>query len=111
MTAAELIIAIVLFVISGILMLLGIRSFAERGFVLNNAYIFASEQERKRMNKKPYYRQTAVVFFLLSAIFTIIGSSVVLQNQLIGLLDIPVVAGALIYAVVSSLRIGKEEKK
>ena len=111
MTAAELIIAIVLFALSGVLILLGIRSFAERGFVLNNAYIYASEEERKMMNKKPYYRQTAIVFFLLSAVFIIIGLSVILQNQMIGLLDIPIVAGAVIYAVVSSLRLDKKEKK
>ena len=62
MTTAELIIAIVMFVIAGILILLSIRSFLERGFVLNNAYIYASKKERDSMNKKPYYRQTAIVF-------------------------------------------------
>ena len=111
MTAAELIIAIVMFVIAGILVLLSIRSFSGRGFVLNNAYIYASEEDRKTMNKKPYYRQTGIVFCLLSTVFIIIGLSVMLQNYTIEFLQIPIFAGAIIYTAVSSTRIGKTEKK
>ena len=110
MTTAELVIAIVIFVIAGILILLGIRSFLERGFVLNNAYIYASKKERDSMNKKPYYRQTAIVFCLLSLVFIIIGLSVIFRNSKIELLQIPVIAGAIIYAVVSTIRINKQTK-
>lgn len=111
MTTAEWIMAIVMFVTAGILLLLGIRSFLKRGFVLNNAYIYASKEERQTMNKKPYYRQTAIIFCLLSIVFIIIGCSVILRNYKIELLLIPVITGAIIYAIVSSIRIGKEEKK
>ena len=111
MATAELIIAIVMFAIAGILLFLGVRSFFERGFVLNNAYIYASKEEREKMNKKPYFRQTAIIFCLLSIVFVIIGCSVILRNYMIELLLIPVITGAIIYAIVSSIRIGKEEKK
>lgn len=110
MTTAEWIIAIVVFVIAGILAFLSIRSFLQRGFVLNNAYIYASKEERKTMDKKPYYRQTAIVFCLLSIDFIILGLSVVLHNDKIALLQIPVVAGAIIYAIVSSVMISKKSK-
>ena len=110
MTTAEWIIAIMVFVIAGILAFLSVRSFLQRGFVLNNAYIYASKEERKAMDKKPYYRQTAIVFCLLSVDFILLGLSVVLHNDKIALLQIPVVAGAIIYAIVSSVMISKKSK-
>ena len=109
MTAAELIIGIIMFVLAGILVLLGIRSFSGRGFLLNNAYIYASEEEREKMDKKPYYRQTGIVFCLLSLVFIIIGLSVLLQNYKLELLLIPVVAGTIIYAIVSYVLISKKK--
>ena len=42
MTAGEWIALIAVVVIAGVLLFLGIRSFLERGFLLNNAYIYAS---------------------------------------------------------------------
>ena len=111
MTTAEMIIAVAVFATAGILALLSIRSFLQKGFLLNNAYIYASEEEREAMDKKPYYRQTGVVFCLLSIVFIIVGISVVLQNYKIELLQIPVIAGTVIYAIVSSIRIGKNNKK
>ena len=58
----EIIASIVLFVVAAVLFFLGIRSFFEKGLLLNNAYLYVSKGKRERMNKKPYYRQTAVVF-------------------------------------------------
>lgn len=88
-----------------------IRSFLERGFLLNNAYIYASKEERKAMNKKPYYRQSAIVFFVLSAVFLVIGLSLVLQNDRISLLEIPLIVGVSIYAIASTVWINKSAKK
>ena len=102
MTAVGIVLAIVLFAVAGLLLLLGIRSFMERGFLLNNAYIYATEEERKTMDKKPYYRQSAIVFCILSIVFVVIGLSVLFRNGSIGLFIIPLVVAAIIYAVVSS---------
>ena len=111
MTLTELIIAIMSFAIAGILILLSIRSFLERGSLLNNAYIYATEKERKTMDKKPYYRQSAIVFSLLGAVFIVIGVSVILQNYMIELLEIPLILCIIIYAVISSVKIRKRTKK
>ena len=111
MTTGELVTAILMFVIAGILLLFSIRSFLERGFLLNNAYLYASKEERKKKKKKPYYRQTAIVFCILSAFFIVIGLSLVLQNDKIMLLEIPLILGAVIYAIASAVRISREEKK
>lgn len=41
------------------------RSFKEKGFLFNNAYLYASKEERATMDKKPHYRQSAVVFLMI----------------------------------------------
>ena len=104
MNTAELIVAIIAFSFAAIMAIISVRSFKEKGFLFNNAYIWASKAERERMDRKPYYRQSAIVFCLLSAVFFVIGISMILQNSKIQLLEIPLIVGALIYAIVSSIR-------
>ena len=105
MTTAELIVAIIAIAFASIMAFISARSFREKGFLFNNAYIWASKAERERMDRKPYYRQSAIVFCLLSAVFLVIGISVILQNSKIQLLEIPLIVGAFIYAIISSIRI------
>ncbi len=105
MTSSELFFAIIIFLIAGLLLFFSIRSFMNKGFLLNNAYLYASKEEREKMDKKPYYIQTAVVFLILSMVLIIIGISVVFQDSRINLLEIPFVAGAIIYAILSTIRI------
>ena len=111
MTSAELFAVILVLIIAGIMAILSFRSFKERGFLLNNAYIYANEEERKTMDKKPHYRQSAIVFCLISIVFIIIGLSIVSHNYRLELLEIPLVAGTIIYAIVSSVKINKKAKK
>ena len=75
MTTAEWITASVVFIIASILAVVSIRSFLNKGFLFNNAYIYASKEERGKIDKKPYYRQSAIVFCILSAVFLIISLS------------------------------------
>ena len=110
MTVVEIVLAIIFVVIAGVLLFFSIRSFFERGVLLNNAYIYATKEERKTMNKKPYYRQTAVVFCILSVVFVIIGLSVLFRNGNIALLVIPLAVAAIIYAVVSTVLNNKRTK-
>lgn len=107
MTAGEWITVIIVFSFAGVLLLLSIRSFLEKGFLLNNAYLYASREERKTMNKKPYYKQSAIVFCILSAVFIVIGISLILHNDRLFLLEIPLASGVIIYAIVSTVLINK----
>ena len=111
MTTVEIVIAIVIFAIAGLLLFFAIRSFTERGFLLNNAYIYATKEERETMDKKPYYRQSAVVLCLVSGIFAVLGLSLVLRNDRILLLEILLVAAVIVYALASAVRIGKRSGK
>ena len=100
--------AIVLFALAGVLLVLAILHFLERGFLLNNAYIYATKEQRKTMDKSPHYRQSAIVFTLLSAAFGVQGVAVLLENSRLGLLWIPLLTAALVYGIVSSARSGKK---
>ena len=111
MNKGEWITVIIVFSFAGVLLLLSIRSFFEKGFLLNNAYLYASKEERKTMNKKPYYKQSAIVFCILSAVFIVIGISFILHNDQLFLLEIPLVAGVIIYAIVSTVLINKRIKE
>ena len=108
MDTGELIAAVFIFAIAGVLLILGIRHFMEKGLLMNNVWLYASTEERKIMDKKPYYRQSAIVLFLLSAVFIIVGLSLVFQNDRIVLLEIPLIGTTIIYAIVSSVQINKK---
>lgn len=111
MTSGELIIAVIMFIFAGVCILISILQFAEKGFLFNNAYIWASKEEREKMDKSPYYRQSAIVFALVGAVFTVIGIAVILQNYKIQLLEIPLIIGAIVYAIISSAKIEKQTKR
>ena len=67
----EKVTAAILFVIAMAAFIMSYFSFKEKGFLLNNAYIHASRRKRENMDKKPYYRQSAIVFFLIGNHFSI----------------------------------------
>ena len=61
MSTSELVVVITVFIFAGIVLIIGIMHFMERGFMVNNSYLYASKEERASMNKKPYYRQSAAI--------------------------------------------------
>ena len=83
---------------------------AQMGFLLNNAYLYASRQEREAMDKKPYYRQSGVVFLLLGTVFALHAVEAVLQTDWLSLCAVGIVAIAIVYAIVSTVRIEKRKK-
>ena len=101
MRTGELVVTIAVFVIAGGLLVLAVRHFMQRGALLNNVWLSASDAERETMNKKPYYLQSAIVFSLLSAVFLVLGLSFVMQKSMIALFNIPLVIAVVIYAVIS----------
>ena len=110
MTTGEWITLIAVFVIAVVCLFLGIRSFLERGFLLNNAYIYASKEERETMDKRPYYRQSAIVFIVLCVAFLVIGLALILKIDKLFLLEIPLFAGVIVYAIVSTITINRKKR-
>lgn len=84
--------------------------FKEKGFLFNNAYLYASKEERKRMNKTPYYRQSGVVFSFIGIIFGLILLEMATNKYWLCYIVILLNIVILIYAIVSSIQIEKEKR-
>jgi hypothetical protein len=78
--------------------------------LLNNAYIYASKEERETMDKRPYYRQSAIVFSVLCVAFLVIGLALILKNDKLFLLEIPLFAGVIVYAIISTIMINRKKR-
>ena len=103
--------AIALGVIAVICFVFSYLQFNEKGFLFNNAYIYASKQERETMNKKPHYKQSGVVFLLIGIIFLINAIDMILQTGWLFYLVIGIAIIAIMYAIVSSVMIEKNKNK
>ena len=79
-----------------------------KGFLLNNAYLYASKKERETMDKKPYYRQSGTVFVLLGTLFVILAVDAALQTAWLYYCAMGIMSVTMVYAIVSSLRIAKK---
>ena len=93
--------------IAVITLVISIRSFKEKGFLFNNAYIWASEKEREQMDKKPHYRQTAVVFAILTLIFLCMAIEMMVQTGWLWIVNVGFTVVAIVYAVISSAKVVK----
>lgn len=107
----EIILSCILFLIAIGAFVMSYRSFREKGFLFNNAYIYASKQERETMDKKPHYRQSAIVFLLIGIIFLLNGVSVLLAAKWIFFLVIAIAIAEIIYAIASSIVIERGNTK
>ena len=99
----NIIAAIVLGVIAIICFVISYFQFNEKGFLFNNAYIYASKQERENMDKRPHYMQSGVVFALIGSIFSINAIDMLLQTGWLFYLVIVIVIVTIVYAIVSSV--------
>ena len=102
--------AVICLALAAVMLAMGVRSWMERGAPLNNAWLFASERERAAMDKRPIYRQSAIVFSLLGAMFLLLGLGMALRaGWLIGGAGV-VAAATVAYAVASTVSIGKTKR-
>ena len=102
--------SIVLGIMSIACFVLSYLQFNEKGFLFNNAYIYASKQEREVMDKRPHYRQSGIVFLLLGIIFAINVVDVILKTGWLFYIVIVIAVIAIIYAIASSVIIEKNKK-
>lgn len=81
--------------------------FREKGILLNNAWLYASKEEREALNKKPYYRQSGVVFALIGITFLLNAVMVAVKQKEIFYIVLGMLVVTVIYAIVSTIRIEK----
>lgn len=109
MTIAEIVTVVFVFLLSAAAFVLGGFQWAQKGPLLNNAWIYASEKERAEMDKKPHYRQSAVVFFLLGGVFLTDGFYVLTDLAWFRIASFVLIGIALIFVVVSSVVTAKKK--
>ncbi|MBD5161626.1 MAG: DUF3784 domain-containing protein [Oscillibacter sp.] len=88
--------------------------FREKGYLFHNAYFWATQEERRRMDeapesKMPYYRQSGFAFLLIGILFLVFA--VYLATGWIWTLfafSLAVII-AVVYAVVSSVKIERHQ--
>ena len=107
----EFVAACVVFAFAAVWFVLGIRSLRGKGFLFNKAYIWASKKEREKMDKKPYYKQTGIVFILVGCMIVMFGLDVLFKTGWIWLVSIAFGLLICVYAIVSSVAIEKRKKK
>ena len=106
----EMVVAIMLGLIALICFVISFLQFRKKGFLFNNAYIYASKKERETMDKAPHYKQSGIVFALIGFIFAVNAVDLVLQTNWLIYLVIGTIVIAIVYAVVSSRAIEKNSK-
>ena len=106
----NVIFAVVLGVVAFLCFFIATLQFKQKGFLFNNAYIYADEKERKEMNKKPHYMQSGVVFTLIGVVSLINAVDVILKTNWLLYLIIFIIVVAVLYAIVSSIIISKNNK-
>jgi len=110
MSTSEIIIFTFVVLLSVVSLIIACFQFKERGFLFNNAYIYASKKERDAMNKKPYYRQSAIAFGAIG-VMLIIAAAAMLTGQSWLFTLVIILSGLLVaYAVISSVIIEKKRK-
>ena len=107
----KIIVAVILGAIAVICFIISYLQFHEKGFLFNNAYIYASKKERETMDKAPYYRQSGIVFALIGLVFLINTLVLIFHIRWLFWLVIGIIAITLVYAVASSVIIEKRKQK
>ncbi len=107
----KIILSIILFLAAASLITASVFSFLHKGFLFNNAFIFASHNEKENMNKKPYYNQSGIVFAVLGIVFLLNVLQVFLRAKWIFFTVIALLGLLLVYAILSTILINNKERK
>ncbi len=104
------VIGIICLLLAAAAFVFSIFQFMQKGILLNNAYLYASKEERESMNKKPYYIQTGIVFVLLGLVFICEALTAFTKMAWISYFAIAIAVIAIIFAIVSWVIISKRNK-
>ncbi len=109
MPVFDKVLTIILLLSSLISFVISYRQFKERGYLLHNAYVYASKEEQKKMNKRPYYQQSAKVFFGIGIIFILNSLQVVVKKTWVFYMILVFAFVLIVYAIGSAMDSSREE--
>jgi len=105
MKSYDVFFASILFLIALVSFVISYFQFKEKGFLFNNAYIYATKTERAKLNKKPYYRQTAIVFAMIGVQFFLLALQLIVHEGWINIAVSGVIVILIVYAILSTIKI------
>lgn len=111
MSTAQIISLIITVLLSSGAFVIAARQAKGKGILFNNAYIYASVDERDRMNKTPHYKQSAVVFMSLGIILAMTALNIILSRRWLSFVIIGATVFLIVYAIISSIYIEKKYEK
>ena len=114
MTIGQIVCCVIFLALSIGAFVISRSQFMEKGYLFNNAYFWASQEERKRMDenkegKKPYYRQSGFAFLLIGLLFLIAAVHIATGWRWMFAVLILAVIIAVVCAVVSSVLIERRQ--
>ena len=110
MESSEVVVFILLLVISISFFIVGIVQLKEKGILFNNAYLYASKQQRAAMNKKPYYRQSGIAFIFIGFFLLLNAFQMLFESSWLFWLSMVVAIFAIVYAIISSIQIERNKR-
>ncbi len=102
---------IILFTVAAGCLLLGILQILQKGPLINNAWLYADEEQRRTMNKTPHYHQSGIVFSMIGLQFLMLGFFCITELHFFLYAEFTMIGAVLIYAVVSSVRIDRKNRR
>lgn len=90
--------------------------FKEKGYLFNNAYFWASPEERRKMDddpesKKPHYRQSGFAFLLIGICFLVFAAYMMTGWRWLSAAFWMAVICAVVYAAASSVQSERRERR
>lgn len=99
MSAAEIVLLVILIVSACAFWLLGVMQLLQHGPLLNNLY--PADRENKP-DPKPYYRQSGIVFLLAGAMMLVNTCAILFHNSKVTLLNALIIPAIVIYTIIST---------
>ena len=93
------------------MLFLALEALKRRASCLTMHILYATEEERKTMKKKPWYRQSAIAFCLFSIASILMVLHMIFGNKIFLILQVITIIGAVLYAIISSVIITRRENK
>lgn len=110
MKTSEIILTVIMFGLAAVSLLFSVLQFMEKGPLLNNAWLYSSKEERRKMNRKPYYRQSAIVLLFLFFVFLSVGLNLITKRMIYLVIEYVLLAAVFFYAIASTIIIQKNNK-
>ena len=101
---------IILSLIAAGILVLGIMQLLKKGPLINNAWIYADDEQRRTMDKATYYRQSGIVFSMIGIQFGMLGVFCLTQMHIFMYMEFAVIGLVVIYAIISSVMIDRKKK-